>query len=448
MFTKLASFVDSIRGSLWFVPSLMAAAAVILAFASLWIDHRLIGKPPSGGFAWLYGGGADGARDVLSTVASSTITLAGVIFSITVVALTLASQQFGPRLLRNFLRDPGNQIVLGTFISIHLYCLIILRAVRAQEAGGFVPHLSVTVALLLAVVGAGVLIYFFHHATSSIRASSVIAAVAADLDQAIDRLFPERVQRPGPAPLLPSDAVSPAWSGTDGDGRPVLVPASGYLQALDTECLVSVARTEDLVIRVHCRPGDFLTCGTAAARAHPASHLSDAVAERLQSAFILGNERTVVQDVRFPAHQLTEMAVRALSPGTNDPSTALACIDRLGAAFVRLSRRRMPSPYRYDDDHRLRLIVVPVTLAELIDETFGPIRQYGRASAPVTMRLLDAILTAAPHVISEDAQAALRAHASMIQRGSVEGLPEEWDRAEVDRRYEQVRAALQQRMAA
>ncbi|ALA59120.1 DUF2254 domain-containing protein [Nitrospira moscoviensis] len=448
MFTKLSSLWDRIRGSLWFVPSLMAAAAVVLAFTSLWADHHLIGKHPSGPFAWLYGGGADGARDVLSTVASSMITVAGVIFSITVVALTLASQQFGPRLLRNFMRDPGNQIVLGTFISVHLYCLIILRAVRTEEAGGFVPHLSVSVTLLLAMVSAGVLIYFFHHATSSIRASSVIAAVAADLDEAIDRLFPERVQRPGPEPVPPPDTAAPIRPEIDRDGRRIVAPTSGYLQALDTDCLGTVARADDLIIRVDCRPGDFLTCGTAVARAHPAERVTEAAVSRLQSAFILGDERTVVQDVRFPAHQLTEMAVRALSPGTNDPSTALACIDRLGAAFIRFSRRRVPSPYRYDEDHRLRLILAPVTLAELIEETFSPIRQYGRTSAPVTMRLLDAVITAAPHVTSPDARAALHAQAVMVHRGSLEGLPEERDRREVLKRYQQAQEALTNSMAA
>jgi uncharacterized membrane protein len=135
MFTKLSWLWDTIQGSLWFVPSVMAAAAVTLAFTAVWIDHDLLQGKPGDTVALVYEGGAHGAREVLSTIAGAMITVAGVIFSITVVALTLASQQFGPRLLRNFMHDRGNQIVLGTFISIHLYCLIVLRAVRGGRCG-------------------------------------------------------------------------------------------------------------------------------------------------------------------------------------------------------------------------------------------------------------------------------------------------------------------------
>lgn len=440
MWTKLFSLWDTIRGSLWFVPSLMAAGAVLLAFTSLWLDREFIGQHPSGTFAWLYGGGADGAREVLATVASSMITVAGVIFSITVVALTLASQQFGPRLLRNFLRDPGNQIVLGTFISIHLYCLLVLRAVRAEEAGGFVPHLSVSVTLVLALIGAGVLIYFFHHATSSIRASSVIAAVAEELDRAIDRLFPDLVEEPGPPPHSETEPRSPE-KGEQG-GRAIQALGTGYVQALDTDCLVACAKEARRVIRLHVRPGDFVIRGAVLARVVPADPVSKDVVKTVNGAFVLGEERTVVQDVRFPAQQLAEMAVRALSPGVNDPSTALACIDRLGAGFIRLAARQVPSPYRYDETGELRLIAYPVTLAQMIDDTVGLIREHGRTSSAVTLRLLDMIIAVAPTVRSAEALTALQQHANSIQRGSLRGLPEEGDHDAVQRRLSRVREAL------
>jgi len=440
MLTRFFSLVDSTRGSLWFVPSAMTVAAVALAFTTLWIDQELIGSTSTDATTWLYGGGADGARDVLSTVASSMITVAGVIFSVTVVALTLASQQFGPRLLRNFMRDPGNQFVLGTFISVHLFCLIVLRAVRTEAAGGFVPHLSVSVALILAVAAAAVLIYFFHHATSSIRASAVIAAVAEELDGAIDRLFPEPVGRPGPLSVVQTEI--------ERAGTHIRLHQSGYLQAVDMDSLVSIAKTHDLVMRLDRRPGDFITCECVVASVWPAERLSKDIAEQLNEAFLLGDERTAVQDLLFPAQQLAEMAVRALSPGTNDPSTALACVDRLGAAFIRLAARQVPSPYRYDDDHRLRITADPVMLQELIAETFNPIRQYGRTSVAVTVRLLETIALSAPHVTSREGLAELQRQAIMIQRGSHGGLLEEWDRQVVEERFTSVETALARRRAA
>ncbi len=442
MLTKLSSLWDTLRGSLWFVPSVMAAAAVVLAFTSLSIDRRWIEAHPANQFTWLYGGGADGARDVLSIVASSMITVAGVIFSITVVALTLASQQFGPRLLRSFMRDRGNQVVLGTFISIYLYCLIVLRSVRTEEAGGFVPHMSVSLTLILALVGAGILIYYFHHATSSIRASSVIAAVAADLDAVIDRLFPKEVAAPGPPPEAVAPSAVPDFLRQAG---PIAAGRSGYVQAIDTDCLLALAKTELLVIRLDRRPGDFVTRDTILATVFPSNRTSVAVAHKVNEAYVLGIERTNVQDVLFPAEQLAEMAVRALSPSMNDPSTALACIDRLCAAFVLLAGRRLPSPYRYDDQDTLRLIAYPGSLSDLIGTSFNPIREHGRTSRAVTIRLLDTIIRLAPFLRpgSEEARLTLSRQAQMIQRGAAQGLHEASDRSLVQDRFNTVIRALQ-----
>lgn len=447
MLTKLASLWDSIRGSLWFVPSVMAVTSVTLAFGSLWIDHHLQDPASEKAVSWLYSGGANGARDVLSTVASSMITLAGVIFSITVVALTLASQQFGPRLLRNFMRDFGNQIVLGTFISIFLFCLIILRAVRTEAMGGFVPNLSVTITLLLALIGSGVVIYFFHHATSSIRASHVIAAVSRELDHTIDRLFPDEVERGGPAPFDGERAHLPVHF--ERQAARIRSSRNGYLQMVDAESLVALASAKDFTIQLACHPGAFLACDATIALVYPATRLSDDLAAQVNGSLTIGDERTVVQDVLLPAQQLAEMAIRALSPGTNDPSTALACIDRLGGAFIRLAHRRSPSPYRYDESGTLRLIAHPVSLSHMVKDTVGEIRQYCRSSTTVTLRLLEAITMVLESSSCEDnARAEMGRQADMILRGSIDGLTEEWDRRAVLERYNRLRNTLAQHRAA
>lgn len=167
--TQLITYWEDIRSSFWFVPTLMAAASAVLAMCNIYLDHTL---PESWrGNGWIYSGGAEGARAVLSVIASSMITVAGVVFSITIVALTLASSQFGPRLLRTFMRDTANQVVLGTFIATFLYCLLVLRTIRGLDEREFVPHLSVTVGVLLGVASLGVLIYFIHHVSVSIQAS-------------------------------------------------------------------------------------------------------------------------------------------------------------------------------------------------------------------------------------------------------------------------------------
>jgi uncharacterized membrane protein len=311
MTTKLVALWEALRGSLWFVPTLMMGLAIGLSMAMLTLDEAMKGTPiaQSGGAAVIYGGGAEGARALLSAVAGSMITVAGVAFSVTVVALTLASQQFGPRLLRNFMRDRGNQIVLGTFIATFIYCLLVLRAVRGTDNGGFVPHFSVTVGLVLALASLGVLIYFIHHATTSIRASSIVAAVACDLEDAIDRLFPSKsgagLSSPGhdPSAMIPENF--------DRRARCIPAPESGYLQVIDSDCLMSLAVEQDLILSLPYRPGHFVHAGCALLSVWPAERLTDSTLKDLADAFILGDERTLIQDVEFSINQLVEIAVRA-----------------------------------------------------------------------------------------------------------------------------------------
>lgn len=432
MRTKLIAVWDVLRGSLWFVPTLMMVMAMAASFGMLALDDALKHEQP-GGFVLIYAGGAEGARAFLSAVAGSMITVAGVAFSITVVALTLASQQFGPRLLRNFMRDRGNQIVLGTFIATFIYCLLILRAVRGSDNGGFIPHFSVTLGLILAIASLGVLIYFIHHVTNSIRASCIVASVAEDLDGAIDRLFPSKVGSNQPTPAHHPSARIPDDFHTQ--ARRVRAVGSGYLQAIDTDVLMSLSVEHDLILNLPYRPGHFVPVDAPLLEAWPPEHLQAGGMEDMLAAFVLGDERTLIQDIEFSINQLVEIAVRALSPGTNDPFTAMTSIDRLGAALSRLAGRNFPSCYRYDDKGRLRLITNPITLTGVVDAAFNQIRQYGKTSAAVTIRLLETIAMIAAHIQTQEARTALLRHAAMIHRAGRETLPEDLDQQSVDERY-------------
>jgi uncharacterized membrane protein len=362
------------------------------------------------------------------------MTIASVTFSITVVALQLASSQFGPRLLRNFMRDRGNQVAIGTFIATFTYCLLILRTVNGTEGEPFVPHISVTVGLLLALVSLGVLIYFIHHAAASIQAENVIAAVSRDLHEAIDDLYPKCLgnEPPEPSERAGEADVPPNF---DRESSPISSTTSDYLQAIDVDHLLSLAHDRDVILSVERRPGKFFFRGGDLARVWPGERLDEELANAIRGAFYFGSLRTLTQDVEFAIDQLVEIAVRALSPGVNDPFTAIACVDRLGAALCSLAERVFPSSYRYDDEGRLRVFTDASTIPGIVDASFRQIRQAARHDAAVTVRLLETIAAVARHTREPIFRESLRRHADAILRGSRDGLSDILDQTDVEQRH-------------
>ena len=445
MKTKLINLGERLRSTYWFLPALMVGLAVGFSFVTIALDQFVQEKRPDL-LIWVYAGGPQGVDSLLSTIASSMIAIAGVTFSITIVALSLASSQFGPRLLSNFMRDRGNQIVLGTFIATFIYSLLVLRVLRGDEGNVFVPHISATFAVLLAITNLGVLIYFIHHVSASIQAENIIASVGRDLDEAITRLFPkkrgygilelEHELRHGDD--IPEDF--------DQEARPIAATQSGYLQAIDYDGLMRIATEKDLLFHLKYRPGDFIVRGSDLVMVWPGKDLDEQLSEKINDAFILGTQRLRMQDVEFTVNQLVEIAVRALSPGINDPFTAIACIDQLGASLVNLAERSIPSAYHYDADNKLCLVTDAVTFGGITDAAFNQIRQYGRSSVAVTIRLLETIAILAAHTSNRERHAALLHQAEMIKRGADEALPEESDRKDVKKRYELVASLLEQQV--
>jgi len=431
---QIFKYWDRIRSSFWFVPAVMAAGAVALAFVSISLDETV--KDWSAlGLDWIFSGDAEGAATILGTVAGSMITITGVVFSMTLVALSLTSSQLGPRLLHNFMSDTTTQVVLGTFVSTFLYCLLILRTIRRAEGAIFVPHLSVSLAVLFAVVCVAVLIYFIHHVSLSIQANQIMARVGTELNDGIERLFPARIGRGGPrvSAKQPSAHFLDAFDQT---ARPVCSIEDGYLQFIDGDGLIELAEQENIVIRLARQPGHYMVAGCPLAMVWPENRLSDTLKDQIHTAFALGNQRTPGQDIEFSVNQLVEIAVRALSPGVNDPFTAVSCVDRLGSALCRLAQRELPSQYRHDEQDQLRLIAPVVTFAEITDAAFNQIRQYGRSSVAVTIRMLETISVIAEFAHRPEERAALFRHAEMIARGAREGLPEVEDRGVVEAAYQ------------
>lgn len=387
--TRLVSIWELLRGSFWFLPSLMAAGAVILSFAAVQLDAAMEADA-YGRFDFIYLFGPEGARAILSAVATSMITVAGLTFSITMLTLQLASSQFGPRLLRNFMRDRGNQLVLGTFISTFVYCLLVLRTVKGVEGSSFVPHLAVAIGVVLAVAGLAVLIYFIHHTASSIRIETLLASLADETAATIDRLFPERL----------GDEESET-SGEPPDFHPGLIvrpQASGYVQSVDSSSLLRLASEENLVVNVMARPGTFVTERDPLLRILATMAPGEEKLDALRSTVIVGIERTPYQDLDFSIRRIVEIAQRALSPGINDPTTALYCIDRLREALVRLAERRTPSRCRHDDEGRLRIVAEPVSFEAVAVGAFGAVALYAGTDSDVLRALasaLDAVIAAA-----------------------------------------------------
>lgn len=419
----LINLGDRLRTSFWFLPFLMALSAIALAIAMSWVDRSVEPKWREG-ISWIYSGGEEGARAVLSTLAGSMITVAGVVYSITVVVLTLASSQFGPRLMRNFIGDRVNQTVLGVFVASFVYCLLVLRSIGAPHAGAAdVPNLSVTVGVVLGVLSLLVLIYFIHHIATSIQAFSVISAIAGELDKQIDSLFPESIgaesddSERGAADVR-ANADDADWITADG---------AGYLRLIDDSHLLDSACDNDLVIELYVRPGDFVVRDQRLAAVRPKGKIDARGAKRLRAAFLLGDQRTNVQDANFAVDQLVEIALRALSPGVNDPFTALQCIHRLGDLLSRMVARSMPAARRAADG-ALRVVAPAPTFAAFLARAFDPLRVAAARQPQVLAALLETLATIDRAASSAARRRALAEHARAVLATADDALTIDRDR--------------------
>lgn len=345
--------------------------------------------------AWIYGGGDTGARTLLGAIASSTISVAGTLFSITIAALTLASSQMGPRLLRNFMRDRGNQVTLGVFLGTFGYALIVLRSVRGGEDSAFVPALGVTIGLVLAGACIALLIYFIHHVASRINVDTVIDLVHDDVLKGMARLTLD--QDPPARP----DAID--WE----QGEEISIPDDGYLQQIETESLVDWAEENDCVIRFLKGPGEFVFPHTPIARV---SRCVEGAEEAIRNCIALSRQGGSPKDLTFPIGQLVEVAVRALSPGVNDPRTAISVLNRLGATLTSLSRRSLDDGAR-DRDGVVRVRFSPLAHFDLTNVMFEMIRESAGGSPSVLIHMVTVLTEVAGVETVPERLDALRRHA-------------------------------------
>src|SRR5438067_10396030 len=317
---------ESLRTTLWFVPAVLVAVAALAFLLTYALDQAVYSHSLTLPW-WIRTGSGDAGRQILTAIAAAVITVVGVVFSITILALTLASQQFGPRMLRNFIRDRGTQFTLGAFVATFVYAVMALGSITNGRRGEFVPHISITVALVLMVADMGVLIHFIHHIAESIQLPEVIAGIAADLSRAIDAEFPDRRIEAGPEPH-DGPAVEELVAHIRDEGVPVPATESGYLQFVGYAELAAIAEDAGAVVLLAHRPGHFVVAGRPFASVYP-PQAAATVAAALEKAHATGPHRTLSQDRVCAIDQLVEIAIRALSPAVNDTFTALTCIDWL-----------------------------------------------------------------------------------------------------------------------
>lgn len=380
---------QGLRERFWFLPAVLCLAAVVLAEALVTLDR---GGPPSLGplSALVYRVGASGSRDLLAAIAGSVLTAAATTFSITMAVLALTSSSYGPRLVRNFMTDRGNQLVLGTFLASFLYALLVLRSIRSGDStidsSAFVPQLAVNVAVLLAVLDIAVLVYFIHHISDSIQVSTLARRVRDELYTTADRLYPDGTSDDGHrSTALPERLRA--------DGVGVTAERDGYLLGLETGRLVRLARDADLVVVVQPTPGDHVLRGDCLAVLWPPGDAANGAVAKVRRAILVGEARTPHQDIAFATQQLVEMAVRALSSGINDPFTAVNALDDLTGALATMAARGGPVSHHDDDAGTPRLWAPATGLDQLLDTVFAHMCTYAVSAPAVLHRAVDLAAT-------------------------------------------------------
>jgi uncharacterized membrane protein len=426
---------EALRTTLWLVPTVQVALAGGLFALTYGLDRAAYrGELTLPG--WVNNANTDAARQILTAIAAAVITVVGLVFSITIVALTLASTQFGPRLLRNFVRDIGTQLTLGTFVATFVYAILALGSLAHGHRGDFVPHLSVTIALGLVLASLGVLIYFIHHIAKSIQLPQVIAGLAGDLSTAVDAEVAAGAKRDR-VDFESGLSVAEILQRMEQTGASVPAPQTGYLQFIEYDTLIGIATNADAVIRLLYRPGHFLVEGLPLVMVWP-GEAGDEVARRLERSHITGPHRTLTQDLAFAIDQMVEIALRALSPAVNDTFTALTCIDWLGDGLCKISSRWNPKRVYRDHLGHARVIAAEVRYERFVERAFDKIRQTSRGMPAVMIRQLDALARIMQYVRVDEHRAVLLVQADMILAASESSVPADPDRADVRGAYDNV----------
>lgn len=406
---KARNLFDIVSGKLWLLPLIFSGLSALLAILLISYGHLLGPDVVSAGW-WLYSGEAETARQLLSSLLSGLMTMTSLVVSVTFVILTLAASQLGPRLISQFMSDRQIQSVIGLFIGTILYLILVLRMISDTLGKDGVPHMAISVGSLLTVICLMSLLFYIHKVARLIIADNMVQALHRNLLVTLDEVLPGE----------PTKHVEEA-ARFAGIGQPVALRTVGHVQVIDYAALTRIAVEKDLRVNVAVRAGQYLLAEgdhftIFTGDTGEGTDIDDETIAALRACFTIGLQNTTAQDLEFSIRQLTEIAVRALSPGINDPFTAVAVVDRLAASFEAVQQRPLPYRQYHDDDGVLRLIVSRSDYRRMLNTGFRSIRQAGADQPLVLMRIAARLADLAHSVRSPDQADALREQLAALEQ--------------------------------
>jgi uncharacterized membrane protein len=436
---------DRLKVSFWFAPALMALGAVLLAWAMYWLDS-LVPNEALASSRFVLSGTPGEMRSALLSMAGTVLATAGVVFTLLTLPLSTVAAQYGSRLLRLFLGDRTTQFVLGMFVATFVYCIAAALSIPPADVAPESPQLTASLGVYLMLATFATLILLVQHISTMLQAPNIAAAAGVELQNVVSAEISNEVtsgdEGSGRLDARPNSEDAPIAL-AEIDGYPIRARSTGYIQFVDPDTLLTLAREKDLIIRLLRRPGHYIWSGAVVALVSPADRVDEQLDKLIRRAFQVGNGRTPTQDIEYAVNQLTEMAVRAMSPAINDPFTAMTCLDHVGYGLMEFIRQGRKGSHYYDRDGKLRLVLEPVTLEVLLDAAFDMLRHASCDNASVLLHMLKVIDLIGQEVKTPEARQQLLRHVSLIQAESQAGALIEQDRQSIYRSGE----ALQMKLA-
>jgi uncharacterized membrane protein len=418
---------DRLKVSFWFFPVVMSLGAILLAWAMYWVDSMIPNEILQES-RFVLSGTPGEIRTVLISMAGTILATAGVVFTLLTLPLSTVAAQYGSRLLRVFLGDRTTQFVLSMFVAAFVYCLASALSIPPIEVEPDEPQITATVGLYFMLATFASLILLVQHISTMLQAPNIAAAAGAELRNVVLSEVPEQAEeRDGlkEGPKILNDKL------VEKEGYPIRVKQAGSIQYIDPQYILTLARENDLTIRLLRKPGHIVWRDSKVAIVWPAERVNEELDHQIRNAFRIGNVRTPTQDVAYGVNQLVEMAVRAMSPAINDPFTAMTCLDHIGEGLTLFIKQGEKSPYYYDQDNQLRLVLEPITFPELLDGAFDMLRHASCDNATVLLHMLVVIKSISQEVHSARINQELIHHINLIQDESKAGSIIDSDRGRI-----------------
>lgn len=419
---------DNLRVSFWFAPAIMAMIAAPLAWLLYGLDRRVPDELIQSS-RLVISGSPDQMRTMLIAIAGTVLATAGVVFTLLTLPLSTVAAQYGSRLLRVFLRDRTTQIVLAMFVGTFVYCIAGALSILPAEIESGGAQITATVGLVLMIATFGTLILLVQHISTMLQAPNIAAAAGREFLNVVgvENSDESREEKnPVQADRMAQIAM------TEGEAYRVRAMEVGYIQTLDPDILLTLAREIDVVIRLVAKPGDYVWDGKLVAQVWPGSQFNERLERQLQRAVRIGNQRTPTQDVECAVNQLVEMAVRAMSPAINDPFTAMTCLDHIGNGLGLFAKQGPENRNTYDPGGRLRLVFEPLSFDKLLGAAFDMLRHASCDNASVLLHMLDVIGACGQQISAPESRRLLLHHVGLIQEESRVGALIDADRQRID----------------